>query len=63
VLTSLGLLGLRTLLSKSVADLTHLDLADIGIVIGLAVATTVLAGLYPTFRAARIQPAWQLKAQ
>jgi len=24
---------------------------------------TVLAGLYPTWRAAHVQPAWQLKAQ
>ena len=28
----------------------------------LAVATTTLAGLYPTFRVSRVQPAWQLKS-
>jgi putative ABC transport system permease protein len=27
------------------------------------VFATILAGLYPTWRAAHIQPAWQLKAQ
>ena len=29
----------------------------------LAVGATLLAGLYPTWRAARVQPAWQLKAK
>jgi len=62
-LTSLGLMGLRSLLSKSIAALTHLDAADISIVIALAVASTVIAGLYPTWRATRVQPAWHLKAQ
>jgi putative ABC transport system permease protein len=28
----------------------------------VAVVATVLAGLYPTFRASRVQPAWQLKS-
>jgi putative ABC transport system permease protein len=35
----------------------------VGIALLLAVAATVLAGLYPTWRAAQVQPAWQLKAQ
>jgi putative ABC transport system permease protein len=63
VLTGLGLLGLRTLLSRDIANLTHLDVIDVVIVIALAVSTTLLAGLYPTWRATHIQPAWQLKAQ
>ena len=29
----------------------------------LAIVATTLAGLYPTWRAAHVQPAWQLKAQ
>ncbi len=29
----------------------------------VAVGVTVCAGLYPTWRASRVQPAWQLKAQ
>jgi len=29
----------------------------------LGVGATVVAGLYPTWRAAHVQPAWQLKAQ
>jgi len=62
MLTLLGLLGLRTVLSENIARLTHLDLSDVGIALGLAVISTILAGLYPTWRAARVQPAWQLKA-
>ena len=28
----------------------------------VAVATTLIAALYPTWRAAQVQPAWQLKS-
>jgi putative ABC transport system permease protein len=63
VLTMLGLVGLRSVLSQQVLELTHLDLTGVGIALVLAVAATVLAGLYPTWRAAQVQPAWQLKAQ
>jgi putative ABC transport system permease protein len=62
-LTALGLMGLRSLLSEEVSRLTHFSAADITIAIVLAVAATTLAGLYPTWRAAQVQPAWQLKAQ
>jgi len=62
-LTALGLLGLRSLLSEEVSRLTHFSPADISIAIILAVLATTLAGLYPTWRAAQVQPAWQLKAQ
>jgi putative ABC transport system permease protein len=62
-LTTLGLLGLRALLSKSASALANLDMLDVGIVIVLALASAILAGLYPTWRAGQVQPAWQLKAQ
>ena len=62
-LTALGLLGLRALLSEEVSRVTHFSPADIAIAVTLAVAATTLAGLYPTWRAAQVQPAWQLKAQ
>ena len=54
---------LRALLSEEVSRLTHFGLTDISIAILLAVFATILAGLYPTWRAAHVQPAWQLKAQ
>jgi putative ABC transport system permease protein len=62
-LTALGLAGLRSLLSEQVSLLTHFGLTDISIAVLLSVIATTLAGLYPTWRAARVQPAWQLKAQ
>jgi putative ABC transport system permease protein len=63
LLTALGLMGLRMLLSEEVTRLTHLGLMDISIAVVLSVVATTLAGLYPTWRAAQVQPAWQLKAQ
>ena len=63
VLTMLGLMGLRALLSDQVNRLTHFGASDITIAVTLAVVATMLAGLYPTWRAAQVQPAWQLKAQ
>lgn len=59
-LTGLGLLAVRALYSqyKTVA---HLDWTMVGVTIALAIASAVLAGLYPTWRACRVQPAAQLK--
>jgi putative ABC transport system permease protein len=56
-------MGLRSLLSEEVSRLTHFSPSDITIAVILAVVATTLAGLYPTWRAAQVQPAWQLKAQ
>src|SRR5580698_5302777 len=62
-LTALGLLAARSLLTKNFVALAHLDLTDTAIAVLLAVGATVVAALYPTWRAAQVQPAWQLKAQ
>jgi putative ABC transport system permease protein len=62
-LTALGLLAARSLLAKQFVALAHLDLTDTAIAVLLAVGATVLAGIYPTWRAAHVQPAWQLKSQ
>jgi putative ABC transport system permease protein len=62
-LTALGLMGVRALQSEQIARLTHFSAADIAIAVILSVVATTLAGLYPTWRAAQVQPAWQLKAQ
>jgi putative ABC transport system permease protein len=62
-LTVLGLIGLRSLLSDEVNRLTHLNATDIGLAVSLGVIATIIAGLYPTWRAVQVQPAWQLKAQ
>jgi putative ABC transport system permease protein len=62
VLTGLGLVAVRALYEqyKSVA---HLDWSMTMTTIALAVASAVLAGLYPTWRACQIAPARQLKTQ
>ena len=63
-LTALGLDGpALAFCPRKSSRLTHFSPADISIAIALAVLATTLAGLYPTWRAAQVQPAWQLKAQ
>lgn len=62
-LTGLGLLGLRSVLSEQATQLTHFRAEDIITAVILAVVATLLAGLYPTWRATQVQPAWQLKIQ
>lgn len=60
LLTGVGLMAVRALYSsyKSVAQL---DLSMIAVTIILAIVSAVLAGIYPTWRACRVQPAAQLK--
>lgn len=59
-LMALGVSGTEAL----IPDLSvRLGFGDILIAVAVAVGTTVLAGLYPTWRATELQPAWQLKAR
>ncbi len=67
-LTAIGLAADRALLApgeKNVAldVITRLDTGMLGITLTVAVASTLCAGLYPTWRASRVQPALQLKVQ
>jgi len=61
-LTGLGILGVGLILPKSIAELATLDVQLLLMTLGMSVVCTLVAGLYPTFRAARVQPAWQLKS-
>jgi putative ABC transport system permease protein len=63
VLTAVGLWSARSLLPRDFMAVTRLDAADVMIALLLAVGSTLAAGLYPTWRASRVQPAWTLKAQ
>jgi len=63
LLTALGLLAARSLLTKEFAGLARLDFVDVAAAVVLGVMATVVAGLYPTWRATHVRPAWQLKAQ
>lgn len=62
-LTVLGLLTARGLFSSADLGLTRLDGSDVALAELLSVAAALLAGLYPGWRTARVQPAWHLKMQ
>lgn len=61
MLTLLGLRGAGELFEPSVARVVHADASLITLTVLLAVAATVISALYPIWRAARIQPGWQIK--
>ncbi|MBO9664870.1 ABC transporter permease [Dokdonella sp.] len=60
LLTGLGLLAIRALYTEY-RTVASLDWTMVLTTIVLAVASALLAGLYPTWRACRVQPAAQLK--
>ena len=60
-LTLLGLWGAGGLFEPKIARLVHADASLIALTVLLAVAATVVSALYPTWRAAQTQPAWQIK--
>ena len=63
LLTLLGVLAMRGALADDFASLTYLNAKAIGLEAVLAMAATIGAGLYPTWRAAHVEPALQLKAE
>jgi putative ABC transport system permease protein len=60
-LTMLGLMSCRAVLQGDLAVLARLHGDDVLIALAVALAATLLAGLYPTWRAMQVQPALQLK--
>jgi putative ABC transport system permease protein len=58
----LGLSGMRKLY-ENYNSLTHLDPIMVVATLGIAVLSGVIAGLYPTWRVCRVQPATYLKMQ
>ncbi|GGA24695.1 ABC transporter permease [Dyella nitratireducens] len=63
LLTAVGMHGTALLFEPGVARLARLTAGLVGLTVWVAVSATVLAGLYPAWRAARVQPSWQLKSQ
>jgi putative ABC transport system permease protein len=61
LLTGVGVLGVGIVLPTRLANLARIDPALLTLTVFVAVLATLLAALYPTFRASRVQPAWQLK--
>ncbi|KAA0071065.1 ABC transporter permease [Rhodanobacter sp. T12-5] len=62
LLTVAGVASVGWVLPKDIAALARLDVSLLLLTMLVAVVATMLAGLYPTFRASRVQPAWQLKS-
>jgi putative ABC transport system permease protein len=60
--TALGVSGVGVLFPPQIAKLARLDLSLVGLTLLVAIIATVLAAFYPAWRAARVQPAWQLKS-
>jgi putative ABC transport system permease protein len=60
-LTLLGIWGAGALFEPNIARLVHADPSLIALTVLLAIAATVASALYPTWRAAQTQPAWQIK--
>jgi putative ABC transport system permease protein len=62
VLTGLGVMGISLVFEPDIAKLATLDGSLVLLTMLLAILATVLAAFYPTWRAAQVQPAWQLKS-
>jgi putative ABC transport system permease protein len=62
LLTWVGIAGVGWVLPRDIAALARLDVSLFATTLAVAIVATVLAGLYPTMRAASVQPAWQLKS-
>ena len=62
LLTAVGVGGVGILFTPDIARLAHVDLSLMLLTLLLAILATVVAALYPTWRAAKVQPAWQLKS-
>jgi putative ABC transport system permease protein len=61
-LTGVGVASVSWVLPKDIAALARVDFSLLVLTLLVAVMATTLAGLYPTYRAACVQPAWQLKS-
>ncbi|GAA0921661.1 ABC transporter permease [Rothia nasimurium] len=62
VLTGVGVLGVGWVLPSNIAVLARLDVGLLAWTLLVALVAALVAGVYPTFRASRVQPALQLKS-
>lgn len=60
--TAIGVAGVGVLFRPEIAKLAKLDPSLVALTLAVAVVATVLAAFYPAWRAAHVQPAWQLKS-
>jgi putative ABC transport system permease protein len=62
LLTGVGVLGIGLVFEPAIARLAQVNVTLVGLTLLVSMAATVIAALYPTWRAAHVQPAWQLKS-
>lgn len=62
IFTGIGMLSVGLVFDPEVARLAHMSASVIGLTLLTALVATVAAAFYPTWRAAHVQPAWQLKS-
>ncbi|GAB2557237.1 ABC transporter permease [Rhodanobacter koreensis] len=62
LLTALGVSGVGVLFRPEIAKLAQFDFSLVGLTLVVAIVATMLAAFYPAWRAAHVQPAWQLKS-
>ncbi|QWT20630.1 ABC transporter permease [Bacillus sp. NP157] len=62
VLTGLGILGTKLVFPENISRLATVDPVLILLTLATSIAASVIAAFYPTWRAAQVQPAWQLKS-
>lgn len=60
--TALGMLAVGVVFEQAIAQLAHMDARLVLLTVATALVTTEIAAFYPAWRAARVQPAWQLKS-
>ncbi|WJG10914.1 ABC transporter permease [Aliiglaciecola sp. LCG003] len=63
ILACVGLQGIKSLYGEFIQNLVGLDITMMLMAIALAIVSSILAGMYPTWRACNIAPASQLKSQ
>jgi putative ABC transport system permease protein len=61
VLTWLGVGYAQSMFDPAVAGLARMDAGLLASTVAVAVLATLVAAFYPTWRAAQVQPAWQIK--
>jgi putative ABC transport system permease protein len=62
VFTGIGVYGIGLIFEPDIARLAHVSAYLVGLTLLCALIATLGAAFYPTWRASRVQPAWQLKS-
>jgi putative ABC transport system permease protein len=62
LLTAAGVSGVGLLFRPEIARLAHVDMSLVALTLVVAIAATLIAAFYPTWRAAHVQPAWHLRS-